>query len=166
MIEDGVFRVPARLAKDELGELFGIEVDDDDVDTAGGLLAKALGNGMPVGACWAVEEVADCFTPGDHGSTFGGQPLAMAAATQPADIHAVEMTKPRSASFEAYEAQQAAQRVVRPEILGDPKSTGFLNKWGLTNTDVDFSVGETERDPSQAVPITEPRRGAVPFRRR
>lgn len=42
-IEDGVFRVPARLAKDELGELFDIEVDDDDVDTAGGLLAKALG---------------------------------------------------------------------------------------------------------------------------
>ncbi len=42
-VEDGVFRVPARLAKDELGELLGLEVDDDDVDTAGGLLAKALG---------------------------------------------------------------------------------------------------------------------------
>jgi CBS domain containing-hemolysin-like protein len=39
----GTYLVPARLAKDELGELFGIEVDDDDVDTAGGLLAKALG---------------------------------------------------------------------------------------------------------------------------
>lgn len=72
----------------------------------------------------------------------------------------------RVARQKQIEAQQAAQRVVRPEILGDPKSTGFLNKWGLTNTDVDFSVGETERDPSQAVPITEPRRGAVPFRRR
>jgi len=40
---DGVFRVPARLALDELGDLFGIEIDDDDVDSAGGLLAKALG---------------------------------------------------------------------------------------------------------------------------
>ncbi|RMI09312.1 hemolysin family protein [Cellulomonas triticagri] len=39
----GTFLVPARLGKDELGELVGLEVDDDDVDTAGGLLAKALG---------------------------------------------------------------------------------------------------------------------------
>jgi predicted acetylornithine/succinylornithine family transaminase len=42
-------------------------------------MAKALGNGMPVGACWARAEVAAAFVPGDHGSTFGGQPLAMAA---------------------------------------------------------------------------------------
>jgi len=43
-------------------------------------MAKALGNGMPVGACWARAEVAAAFGPGSHGSTFGGQPLAMAAA--------------------------------------------------------------------------------------
>jgi CBS domain containing-hemolysin-like protein len=42
-VGDGVFRVPARLGRDELGELFGLEVDDEDVDTAGGLLTKALG---------------------------------------------------------------------------------------------------------------------------
>jgi CBS domain containing-hemolysin-like protein len=40
---DGRFRVPARLAIDELGELFDIEIEDDDVDTAAGLLTKALG---------------------------------------------------------------------------------------------------------------------------
>jgi CBS domain containing-hemolysin-like protein len=40
---DGRFRVAARLPIDELGELFGIELDDDDVDSVGGLLAKALG---------------------------------------------------------------------------------------------------------------------------
>jgi len=39
----GVYRVPARLGRDELGELFGLEVDDEDVDSAGGLLTKALG---------------------------------------------------------------------------------------------------------------------------
>ena len=43
-------------------------------------MAKALGNGMPGGACWARAEVAAAFVPGDHGSTFGGQPLAMSAA--------------------------------------------------------------------------------------
>lgn len=43
-------------------------------------VAKALGNGVPVGACWARAEVAEVFVPGDHGSTFGGQPLALSAA--------------------------------------------------------------------------------------
>jgi predicted acetylornithine/succinylornithine family transaminase len=43
-------------------------------------IAKALGNGMPIGACWARRETAAAFLPGDHGSTFGGQPLACAAA--------------------------------------------------------------------------------------
>ncbi len=43
-------------------------------------MAKALGNGMPVGACWASAEVAAAFGPGDHATTFGGQPLAMSAA--------------------------------------------------------------------------------------
>src|SRR5579864_737002 len=42
--------------------------------------AKALGNGVPIGACWARLDVAGSFQPGDHGSTFGGQPLASAAA--------------------------------------------------------------------------------------
>lgn len=42
-LEDGVIRVPARLAVDELGDLFGVELSDDEVDSAGGLLAKALG---------------------------------------------------------------------------------------------------------------------------
>lgn len=44
-------------------------------------MAKALGNGMPIGACWARAEVADVFEPGDHATTFGGQPLAARAAT-------------------------------------------------------------------------------------
>ncbi|MCB1258136.1 MAG: aspartate aminotransferase family protein [Microthrixaceae bacterium] len=43
-------------------------------------MAKALGNGVPIGACWARAEVADVFEPGDHATTFGGQPLAAAAA--------------------------------------------------------------------------------------
>ena len=43
-------------------------------------MAKGLGNGMPIGAVWAKREVAEVFTPGDHGSTFAGQPVAAAAA--------------------------------------------------------------------------------------
>ena len=42
-------------------------------------MAKALGNGMPIGAVWAKRDVAAAFSPGDHATTFGGQPLAAAA---------------------------------------------------------------------------------------
>lgn len=50
---EGRFRVPARLAIDELGELFDIEIEDDDVDTAAGLLTKALGK-VPIPGSTAV----------------------------------------------------------------------------------------------------------------
>jgi acetylornithine aminotransferase len=43
-------------------------------------LAKGLGNGMPIGACLARGKAAKLFAPGNHGSTFGGNPLACAAA--------------------------------------------------------------------------------------
>ena len=43
-------------------------------------LAKSLGNGLPVGACLATEEVAGLMGPGSHGSTFGGNPLVCAVA--------------------------------------------------------------------------------------
>jgi predicted acetylornithine/succinylornithine family transaminase len=43
-------------------------------------LAKALGNGVPIGACWARREVAAVLQPGDHGSTYSGTAIATAAA--------------------------------------------------------------------------------------
>ena len=49
-------------------------------------LAKALGNGLPVGATIADEDVAAVLVPGDHGSTFGGGPVACAAALAVLDV--------------------------------------------------------------------------------
>jgi acetylornithine/N-succinyldiaminopimelate aminotransferase len=43
-------------------------------------MAKALGNGVPIGACWATAEAAAAFDAGDHATTYGGQPLAARAA--------------------------------------------------------------------------------------
>lgn len=60
------------------GKWFCFQYDDIKPDII--TVAKALGNGFPVGACWAKEVVAKNFYPGDHGSTFGGQPLQMAVA--------------------------------------------------------------------------------------
>jgi acetylornithine/N-succinyldiaminopimelate aminotransferase len=60
------------------GQWFAFQHEDviPDVMT----LAKALGNGVPIGACLATGEAADLFQPGSHGSTFGGNPLASRAA--------------------------------------------------------------------------------------
>ncbi len=60
------------------GEWFGFQHFGIEPDIVS--MAKALGNGMPVGAIWARRDVAAAFRPGDHGSTFAGQPVATAAA--------------------------------------------------------------------------------------
>jgi acetylornithine aminotransferase len=49
-------------------------------------LAKGLGNGVPIGTCMAAGDAAKLFTPGKHGSTFGGNPLACAAGLATLDI--------------------------------------------------------------------------------
>jgi acetylornithine/N-succinyldiaminopimelate aminotransferase len=49
-------------------------------------MAKGLGGGFPIGAMWVGERSADLFTPGSHGSTFGGTPLACAAALAVLDV--------------------------------------------------------------------------------
>jgi acetylornithine/N-succinyldiaminopimelate aminotransferase len=60
------------------GRWFGFQHDGVEPDVV--TMAKALGNGMPIGACWARADVAAAFEPGDHATTFGGQPLAVSAA--------------------------------------------------------------------------------------
>ena len=48
-------------------------------------MAKAMGNGMPVGACWARADVAAVFQPGDHGSTYSGTAIACSAVNATID---------------------------------------------------------------------------------
>jgi len=55
---DGTFRVSARMSIDDLGELFDIDLDDDEVDTVGGLLAKALGQVPIVGSAVEVNGIS------------------------------------------------------------------------------------------------------------
>jgi acetylornithine/N-succinyldiaminopimelate aminotransferase len=60
------------------GRWFGFEHFDVVPDVV--TMAKAMGNGFPIGACWAKTEVAAVFQPGDHGSTYSGTAIATAAA--------------------------------------------------------------------------------------
>jgi len=77
-------------------------------------LAKALGNGVPIGACWARRDVAEAFRPGDHASTFGGQPLAARAALTVLEVMEAEDVPAR--------ARQAGARLTErlaavPEVV-------------------------------------------------
>ncbi len=87
------------------GKLFAFQHTDITPDVM--TLAKALGNGLPIGACLAKGEAAELFGPGNHGSTFGGNPLTCAAALSVLET----MTESRL-------WEQAAQ-------LGDYLLTGF-----------------------------------------
>jgi predicted acetylornithine/succinylornithine family transaminase len=59
------------------GRWFGFEHAGVSPDVV--TMAKGMGNGMPVGACWAPNSIARSFSPGDHGSTFSGTALATSA---------------------------------------------------------------------------------------
>ncbi|NIP72252.1 MAG: aspartate aminotransferase family protein [Gammaproteobacteria bacterium] len=66
------------------GEWFGFQHGGIQPDVI--TLAKALGNGVPIGACLGRGEAADLFHPGGHASTFGGNPLACRAALTVIDV--------------------------------------------------------------------------------
>lgn len=85
---------------------FGVEPD---VVT----IAKALGNGVPIGACWARADVAAAFEPGDHATTYGGQPFAAAAARAVLAVMAENDVPSRA---EAKGAQLAARLAELPAV--------------------------------------------------
>lgn len=62
-------------------------------------VAKALGNGFPIGACLARGEVADLLSPGQHGTTFGGNPLACRVGCTVLDIMARDDLPKRAATL-------------------------------------------------------------------
>jgi acetylornithine/N-succinyldiaminopimelate aminotransferase len=90
-------------------------------------LAKALGGGFPIGACLATSDAASGMTPGSHGSTFGGNPLAVAAANAVLDV----MLKPgffdHVQKMSLLLKQKLASVVDRhPEVLSEVRGEGLL----------------------------------------
>ena len=90
-------------------------------------LAKALGGGFPIGACLATAEAAAGMTPGSHGSTFGGNPLAIAAANAVLDV----MLKPgffdHVQKMSLLLKQKLASAVDRyPTVLAEVRGEGLL----------------------------------------
>jgi len=85
-------------------------------------MAKALGNGMPIGACWARVDVASAFAPGDHATTFGGQPLAARAALATLTVMEREQIPARAARA----GTLLAESLQKVDGIADVRGAGLL----------------------------------------
>ena len=91
------------------------------------MLAKGLGGGMPIGALLATDKVSQAFTPGTHGSTFGGNPLACAAAI--ASIEALledNIIVPNVAQLGSYFLQGLGKLKEKYPFVRDVRGQGLL----------------------------------------
>ncbi len=90
-------------------------------------LAKALGNGLPIGAMLATEAAACAFTPGSHASTFGGTPLVTAAAGKVLELIAREefLASVRDKGNHFMEKLQGL-RLRHPEKIRDVRGRGLM----------------------------------------
>jgi acetylornithine/N-succinyldiaminopimelate aminotransferase len=90
-------------------------------------LAKALGGGFPIGACLATAEAAAGMTPGSHGSTFGGNPLAVAAANAVLDVMLEPGFFEHVRRMSLLLKQKLASVVDRhPKVLAEVRGEGLL----------------------------------------
>ena len=89
-------------------------------------LAKALGGGLPIGACIAREEVADAFEPGDHATTFGGGPVPCVAALAVLDVIESEGLVSRSAEAGEKLIAALSSATAGSSAVGEIRGLGLL----------------------------------------
>ncbi len=89
-------------------------------------LAKALGNGVPIGACVASEKAASVMKPGKHGSTFGGNPLACAAALAVIETMESEKLVARAAATGVYLLESLQQNLADMKGVREIRGKGLM----------------------------------------
>jgi acetylornithine/N-succinyldiaminopimelate aminotransferase len=100
-------------------EHFGIEPD---IFT----LAKALGGGVPIGAFLAKEFVAKAMEPGDHGSTFGGNPLACAAALAVLNTIEKDGLLKNVEAMGAYMTEKLNEIAAKTDLIKEVRGKGLM----------------------------------------
>ena len=125
------------------GDLFAYQATGIAPDIMG--IAKGLGGGFPVGACLATERAAKSMTPGTHGSTFGGNPMAMAVANAVLDVVLedgfLDHVNRISSRFQQNLAEYLAQY---PDLFEEVRGQGLLLglKCRVPNSDVVAALRE------------------------
>ena len=102
-------------------------------------IAKALGNGFPVGACLSTREAAKGMTVGSHGSTYGGNPLAMAIGLAAFEELSKEETLANVRLVSGFFTQQLKGLQDRfPDLIVDVRGKGLLIGIKLTSNNREF----------------------------
>jgi acetylornithine/N-succinyldiaminopimelate aminotransferase len=94
--------------------------------------AKALGCGVPVGAFGAREEVAQAMIPGDHGTTYGGNPLATAAVCKVFEIYEKEKIPEYVQETAPYLRDKLEELQKEFDVICDVRGIGFMQGMELT----------------------------------
>ncbi len=96
-------------------------------------LAKGLGGGVPIGAILATEKTAQAFGPGDHGTTFGGNPLACAAANATLSVLVEEDLPANAAKMGAYMVSALnGLKAKYPSLIATVRGQGLIIGMQLT----------------------------------
>jgi acetylornithine aminotransferase/acetylornithine/N-succinyldiaminopimelate aminotransferase len=106
------------------GKLFAYEYSGITPDVM--TLAKGLANGFPVGAMLATDKVAKTFVPGNHASTFGGNPLAMAAANAVVSIILQEGVLDNCHKIGGYFQSQLKKLQQKHKIINEVRGKGLI----------------------------------------
>lgn len=89
-------------------------------------VAKALGGGFPIGGILAQKEIADAFEPGDHAATFGGNPLACAAAKASLEVILEEGLVKKARDNGEYFKEKLGQLKNKFSIINDVRGFGLM----------------------------------------
>jgi acetylornithine aminotransferase/acetylornithine/N-succinyldiaminopimelate aminotransferase len=127
------------------GHFFAFEKSGVQPDAIG--MAKGLGAGFPIGAIWVSEPYAELFQPGSHGTTFGGSPLACAAANATLDIIEEEelIEKVKTNSVEWHKALQALVEKYPNQIAG-MRGAGYMVGLSLKPEGLNLEITTAARE--------------------
>jgi len=89
-------------------------------------LAKALGNGLPIGAMLAREELASAFSPGSHATTFGGTPIVTSAALAVVKTMEAEKIVTHAAQMGSYFSKKLKSLQEKHTVIEDVRGYGLL----------------------------------------
>lgn len=99
--------------------------------------AKGLGNGLPIGACLARGAAAELFQPGNHGSTFGGNPLVCATA-----LTVIEVIEQQKLAANAAKQGQRIREKLQQKLAGNRSVREFRGKGLMIGIELDRPCGE------------------------
>jgi len=109
-------------------------------------MAKALGNGFPIGCMGAKSEVMDSFSPGDHASTFGGNPLACAAAKAVVQTMKAEKLPERAAEVGAYFKEKLEGLAEKHEGAKEARGLGLMLALELNSKEIAGAAVDKARE--------------------